>query len=95
MDVKKRGVALEEFRAPTRKPKVLVVSLKAGGVGLNVSPIGGQLSLQQLTMHANLADDGQSCIYGTAASLLHALYLLTHPKMDCWWNAATENQGKL
>lgn len=37
MDVKKRGLALDEFRSPTRRPKVLVVSLKAGGVGLNVS----------------------------------------------------------
>ncbi|KAF7337701.1 DNA repair protein RAD5 [Mycena sanguinolenta] len=37
MDVKKRGKALEEFKAPTRKPKVLVVSLKAGGVGLNLT----------------------------------------------------------
>ncbi|KAJ7044998.1 DNA repair protein RAD5 [Mycena alexandri] len=37
MDVKKRAAALEEFKAPTRKPKVLVVSLKAGGVGLNLT----------------------------------------------------------
>ncbi|KAF8204424.1 DNA repair protein RAD5 [Mycena galopus ATCC 62051] len=57
MDVKKRGVALDEFRAPTRKPKVLVVSLKAGGVGLNLT---------------------------TANHVF---------MMDCWWNAATENQA--
>ncbi|KAJ7904997.1 P-loop containing nucleoside triphosphate hydrolase protein [Mycena leptocephala] len=37
MDVKKRALALDEFRAPIRKPKVLVVSLKAGGVGLNLT----------------------------------------------------------
>ncbi|KAJ7640954.1 DNA repair protein RAD5 [Roridomyces roridus] len=37
MDVKKRGAALDEFREPTRRPKVLVVSLKAGGVGLNLT----------------------------------------------------------
>jgi DNA repair protein RAD5 len=79
MDVKKRGVALEEFRAPTRKPKVLVVSLKAGGVGLNVSPIG-RLSLQQLMIHANLADDSQSCIYGTAASL--TFFIFADPSQD-------------
>jgi DNA repair protein RAD5 len=36
MDVKKRNEAISEFRSPTRKPKVLIVSLKAGGVGLNV-----------------------------------------------------------
>ncbi|KAJ6541849.1 SNF2 family N-terminal domain-containing protein [Mycena capillaripes] len=57
MDVKKRGAALDEFRAPTRKPKVLVVSLKAGGVGLNLT---------------------------TANHVF---------MMDCWWNAATENQA--
>ncbi|KAJ6541844.1 P-loop containing nucleoside triphosphate hydrolase protein [Mycena capillaripes] len=57
MDVKKRGAALDEFRALTRKPKVLVVSLKAGGVGLNLT---------------------------TANHVF---------MMDCWWNAATENQA--
>ncbi|KAJ7292782.1 RAD5-like protein [Mycena rebaudengoi] len=57
MDVKKRGAALAEFRSPTRKPKVLIVSLKAGGVGLNLT---------------------------TANHVF---------MMDCWWNAATENQA--
>ncbi|KAJ7201358.1 DNA repair protein RAD5 [Mycena pura] len=57
MDVKSRGAAIEQFKVPTRKPKVLVVSLKAGGVGLNL----------------------------TAAN--HVFM------MDCWWNAATENQA--
>ncbi|KAF8899229.1 DNA repair protein RAD5 [Infundibulicybe gibba] len=54
MDVKKRTAAISEFKAPSRKPKVLIVSLKAGGVGLN---------------------------------------LTTANHMDCWWNAATENQA--
>jgi DNA repair protein RAD5 len=31
MDVKKRKEAIEGFREPSRKPKVLLVSLKAGG----------------------------------------------------------------
>ncbi|KAG1896321.1 SNF2 family N-terminal domain-containing protein [Suillus fuscotomentosus] len=48
MDLKKRNAAISEFKQNERKPKVLIVSLKAGGVGLN---------------------------------------------MDCWWNAATENQA--
>ncbi|KAG1754761.1 SNF2 family N-terminal domain-containing protein [Suillus paluster] len=48
MDIKKRNAAISEFKQNERKPKVLIVSLKAGGVGLN---------------------------------------------MDCWWNAATENQA--
>lgn len=39
MDVKKKSAAISEFKSHSQKPKVLVVSLKAGGVGLNVSLI--------------------------------------------------------
>ena len=39
MDVKKRNHAISEFKAPSDAPKIMVVSLKAGGVGLNVSNI--------------------------------------------------------
>ncbi|KAH9486419.1 DNA repair protein RAD5 [Psilocybe cubensis] len=37
MDVKKKSAAVNEFKSFSRKPKVLVVSLKAGGVGLNLT----------------------------------------------------------
>ncbi|KAK0233552.1 SNF2 family N-terminal domain-containing protein [Armillaria fumosa] len=57
MDVKKRTAALNDFKSTSRTPKVLIVSLKAGGVGLNLT-------------NAN-----------------HVFM------MDCWWNAATENQA--
>ncbi|KIY50627.1 hypothetical protein FISHEDRAFT_39163 [Fistulina hepatica ATCC 64428] len=57
MDIKKRNAAVTAFRAPSEQAKIMVISLKAGGVGLN------------LTM-AN-----------------HVFM------MDCWWNAATENQA--
>lgn len=33
---KQRTKALEEFSRPSRKPKVFLISLRAGGVGLNV-----------------------------------------------------------
>jgi DNA repair protein RAD5 len=36
MDVKKRAAAINDFKIPSRRPKILVISLKAGGVGLNV-----------------------------------------------------------
>ena len=36
MDIKKRNEAVAGFKAPSREPKVLIISLKAGGVGLNV-----------------------------------------------------------
>ena len=37
MDIKRRNEAITEFKVASRKPKVLIISLKAGGVGLNVS----------------------------------------------------------
>ncbi|OSD03366.1 hypothetical protein PYCCODRAFT_1366011 [Trametes coccinea BRFM310] len=57
MDVKKRNEAVSGFKAPSREAKVMIISLKAGGVGLNLT-------------NAN------------------HVYM-----MDCWWNAATENQA--
>ncbi|KAH9929764.1 SNF2 family N-terminal domain-containing protein [Fomitopsis serialis] len=57
MDVKKRNDSIAGFKAASQAPKVLIVSLKAGGVGLNLT-------------NAN-----------------HVFM------MDCWWNAATENQA--
>ncbi|KAI3622763.1 dna repair protein rad5 [Moniliophthora roreri] len=57
MDIKKRNLSVAGFKAPSRTPKILLVSLKAGGVGLNL----------------------------TVANYVFM--------MDCWWNAATENQA--
>jgi DNA repair protein RAD5 len=37
MDLKKKNAAIAEFKAASKKPKILIISLKAGGVGLNVS----------------------------------------------------------
>ncbi|KAI6031365.1 SNF2 family N-terminal domain-containing protein [Pisolithus microcarpus] len=37
MDTKKRNAAITEFRQNERKPKILLISLKAGGVGLNLT----------------------------------------------------------
>ncbi|VDB84343.1 unnamed protein product [Peniophora sp. CBMAI 1063] len=37
MDVKKRAAAVSEFKAASRAPKIMVISLKAGGVGLNLT----------------------------------------------------------
>lgn len=36
MDIRKRSATIAEFKQNERKSKVLIVSLKAGGVGLNV-----------------------------------------------------------
>ncbi|KAF8628247.1 hypothetical protein AX15_004022 [Amanita polypyramis BW_CC] len=37
MDIKKRNAAVAAFKAPSTKPNILVISLKAGGVGLNLT----------------------------------------------------------
>lgn len=37
MDMKKRNAAITEFKQNERKPKILLISLKAGGVGLNLT----------------------------------------------------------
>lgn len=37
MSEKQRARALEEFAKPSKKPKIFLISLRAGGVGLNVS----------------------------------------------------------
>ncbi|KAG6870845.1 hypothetical protein C0995_010166 [Termitomyces sp. Mi166 len=37
MDINKKNVAVAEFKVLSRKPKILVISLKAGGVGLNLT----------------------------------------------------------
>ncbi|KAF9270757.1 DNA repair protein RAD5 [Marasmius fiardii PR-910] len=57
MDIKKRNATITAFREPSRMPKVALISLKAGGVGLNLT----------VANHVFM--------------------------MDCWWNAATENQA--
>ncbi|KAL5535720.1 RAD5 [Sanghuangporus sanghuang] len=56
-EIKKRHQIITEFNNPSRAPKVFMLSLKAGGVGLNLT------------------------------SANHVFM------MDCWWNAATENQA--
>ncbi|KIJ52509.1 hypothetical protein M422DRAFT_202622 [Sphaerobolus stellatus SS14] len=57
MNVRRKAEAVEQFTRPSRSGKVFIVSLKAGGVGLNLT----------------VADH---------------VYM-----MDCWWNAAIENQA--
>ncbi|KAJ3556710.1 hypothetical protein NM688_g1873 [Phlebia brevispora] len=37
MDIKRRNDAVSAFKSSSREPKVLIVSLKAGGVGLNLT----------------------------------------------------------
>ncbi|KAK2461535.1 hypothetical protein APHAL10511_005998 [Amanita phalloides] len=37
MDLKTRNGAVTAFKAPSTKPKILIISLKAGGVGLNLT----------------------------------------------------------
>ena len=50
MDVKKRNEAIAGFKASSRDAKVLIISLKAGGVGLNVSSFGQLFTAAELIM---------------------------------------------
>lgn len=49
MDIKKRSEAVSGFKEASEDPKVLIVSLKAGGVGLNVSDHSASLGDRRLT----------------------------------------------
>jgi hypothetical protein len=97
MDVKKKAAAITEFKSQTRKPKVLIVSLKAGGVGLNVGDLCDFLPSMPL-MISLAANNCKSCIHGmfecfTCPCPSNMSISNRIPKMDCWWNAAVENQG--
>ncbi len=61
MDVKKRSAAINAFKENSREPKVLVISLKAGGVGLNVSR---HLMRQISCLKARLVNKREPCIHG-------------------------------
>lgn len=83
MDLKKRQAAIKTFKDPNGpdgrpRPMVLLISLKAGGVGLNLT-------------NANYA-------FMVSASFCSALSVgklnSNVSQMDCWWNAAVENQGR-
>ncbi len=51
MDIKKRNEAVTVFKAPSREPKVLIISLKAGGVGLNVGSFLHHTSFTLIIIH--------------------------------------------
>jgi hypothetical protein len=91
MDMKKRGAAIAEFKAPSTAPKIMIISLKAGGVGLNVSDVRFGLTT---VLTVSLVDRGKSCLYhGKDHLSLGVKRSHAHDFQDCWWNAAVENQG--
>lgn len=63
MDVKKRSEAISGFKESSDEPKVLIVSLKAGGVGLNVGRVYTSYAcITEVGWFA--ADERESCLYG-------------------------------
>jgi DNA repair protein RAD5 len=56
MDIKRRNAAVSEFRVPSRAPKVMIISLKAGGVGLNVRRVRAVCMLCQVLTVAPAAN---------------------------------------
>ncbi len=63
MDIKKKNEAILSFKESSQEPKVLIVSLKAGGVGLNVSS-GPQAFLTKDLIAFAAADQCESCLHG-------------------------------
>jgi len=61
MDMKKRSAAIAEFKQSERKPKILLISLKAGGVGLNVRC---HITTNHVLSHSLSVDKRQPCVYG-------------------------------
>jgi len=68
MDVKKKSSVISAFKAPSNEPKILIISLKAGGVGLNVK--SNLLSTYNFLTIALTADNCKSCIHGVALLFL-------------------------
>lgn len=52
MDIKKRHEAIAQFKTVSRTPMVLLISLKAGGVGLNLT--NANREPRRLTMKSEL-----------------------------------------
>lgn len=69
MDVKKKNAAISQFKSHSQKPKVLVISLKAGGVGLNVSLTTSMITGIWLDWYI-LVDHRKPCVYGMKLFLL-------------------------
>jgi len=74
MDVKKKGFTISAFKAPSNEPKILIISLKAGGVGLNVK--SNLLSTYDFLITALTADNCKPCIHGVALLFLKTLLIM-------------------
>jgi len=86
MDLKKRQAAIKTFKDPNGpdgrpRPMVLLISLKAGGVGLNLTNANHAF---MVSASSPFTFRGKVGIQWSGIS-----------QMDCWWNAAVENQGSL
>ena len=75
MDIKKRNEAVPSFKAASPEPKVLIVSLKAGGVGLNVRCASYHLDESYLAVMLSVADECKSRFYGTKHAFFKVLPL--------------------
>lgn len=77
MDVKKKNAVISEFKSHSRGPKILVVSLKAGGVGLNVSLLSVTTRIW-LNWHI-LVDQRKPCVHGISYCCFYCcFYFISH-----------------
>lgn len=75
MDIKKKNEAVLGFKASSQEPKVLIVSLKAGGVGLNVSSVPRAFLVIWLIAF-DAADKCESCVHGEFPSFFTSIMIL-------------------
>jgi len=68
MDVKKKSSMISTFKTPSNEPKILIISLKAGGVGLNVK--SNLPSTHNFLITTLTADNCKSCINGVSLLFL-------------------------
>lgn len=77
MDVKKRSEAISGFKESSDRPKVLIVSLKAGGVGLNVGRFFASYACIA-EVRWLVADERESCLHGVYSCQWLLSVLLTY-----------------
>lgn len=63
MDQKARAAVIDEFAKPSKTPQIMLISLKAGGVGLNLlvpASLVSQESMTDSSIFSNSQNYGES-----------------------------------
>jgi DNA repair protein RAD5 len=96
MELKKRNNAISRFQSPSRKPKVLIISLKAGGKHESSCSTSSPKLIAVMLQGVGLNLTSANHVFMVNKNDSHADTFLIDDfaQMDCWWNSAVESQGK-